>query len=118
MEAIGNNKPVVIRVPQPASQPILSSASSKPAIPILGGGAIDFDSKDSESLRYEQLKAAIRNVPKPLGNQSFTLFKDVTGQVITRFRNAESGKVVYIPEPNILRLANLSSGQSAVNITA
>lgn len=66
----------------------------------------------------ERLRQAARNAPQPLGTQAFTMFKDATGQVITRFRDTNSGKVTYIPEPNLLRLANMSAGSGLLNITA
>lgn len=79
-----------------------------------------FDAPGAETVRLETLKQAARNAPQPLGNQAFTMFKDATGQVITRFRDTTSGRVTYIPEPNLLRLANATSGsgQSLLNITA
>ncbi len=116
MEAIGNIKPVAIRVPQPA-QTVLPDHSQAVPLPVLGGGDSGFDGKSAEELRFERLKQAARNVPQPLGSQSFTLFKDTTGQVITRFRDINSGRVTYIPEPNLLTLAG-SGSQALLNITA
>lgn len=119
MEALGNIKPVTIRAPQPA-QPVLPAPSQAPSVPVLGGGDGGFDAQSAEALRLENLKQAARNAPQPLGSQAFTMFKDSSGQVITRFRDTNSGRVTYIPEPNLLRLANASAGsaQSLLNITA
>lgn len=119
MEALGNIKPVAIRMPQPA-QPVLPAPSQAPAISVLGGGDAGFNAEGVETIRLENLKQAARNAPQPLGNQAFTMFKDATGQVITRFRDTLSGRVTYIPEPNLLRIANAGSGggQSLLNITA
>lgn len=119
MEALGNIKqPIAIRVPQPA-QPVLPNPSNAAPLPQIGGGDAGFDSQGAESLRLERLKQAARNAPQPLGNQSFTMFKDVSGQVVTRFRDINSGRVTYIPEPNLLKLADLSAGGlSLLNITA
>lgn len=118
MDALGNIQPVTIRIPQTA-QPVLPAPSQGPTLPVLGSGSASFDAEAAESQRLEHLRQAARNAPQPLGSQSFTMFKDATGQVITRFRDINSGKVVYIPEPNLLRLANASSGgQSILNINA
>ncbi len=38
-----------------------------------------------------------------LGDRRFTIFKDVTGQYITRFTSLKDGKVTYVPEPELLK---------------
>jgi len=117
MDALGN-LPVAIKIPQPA-QPVLPAPSQAPALPVIGGGNDrGFDAEGAEAQRLENLRAAARNAPQPLGSQAFTMFKDATGQVITRFRDINSGRVTYIPEPNLLRLAAAASGRSVLNITA
>lgn len=118
MDALGAIKPA-IRMPQPA-QPVLPAPSQAPAIDVLGNSDAGFSAQGAEDLRMEKLRQAAHNAPQPLGNQAFTMFKDATGQVITRFRDINSGKVTYIPEPNLLRLAQATqgSGQSLLNITA
>lgn len=40
-----------------------------------------------------------------LGTQSFALFRDATGALITRFWDRSTNKVTYIPEPQMLKLA-------------
>lgn len=117
MEVLGNVK-IAIRIPQPSAQPVLPVPSQAVALPVIGGGSPGFDADGAEAARLANLRQAARNAPQPLGSQSFTMFKDATGQVITRFRDANSGKVVYIPEPNLLRLANVGGGQSLLNINA
>lgn len=119
MENIGNIQTVAIRIPQ-HSAPVLPAPSQAPALPVIGGGDHSFDADQAEAVRLENLKQAAHNAPQPLGSQSFTMFKDSSGQVITRFRDANSGKVVYIPEPQLLRLSQASSGggQSLLNINA
>ena len=116
--ALGNIKQIIVKAPQVSQAPVLPTVSHQDLQPILGGGDIGFDPQGAEFARIEALKSAARNAPQPLGSQSFTLFKDVTGQVITRFRDADSGRVVYIPEPNLLKLANLSDSHGILNITA
>jgi hypothetical protein len=114
MEALGNIQPIVIRTPQPAVS--LPAPSQAPALPVLGNSEPSFDNHKADQ-RLERLAQAARNAPQPLGTQAFTMFKDATGQVITRFRDTNSGRVTYIPEPNLLRLAG-GGGRTVLNITA
>lgn len=55
-----------------------------------------------------------------LGDQTFSLFKDSTGQYITRFTNLQDGKVTYIPEPTLFELTGHKpeTTRPVVNITA
>lgn len=120
MEAIGNIKTVVIRAPQVPSTPVLPAASRQPSLPVLGGGDSAFDAPGAEAARLDALRAAARNAPQPLGTQAVTMFKDQSGQVITRFRDTTSGKVTYIPEPDLLSMTRARAAQavSLLNITA
>ena len=119
MDALGAIKPVV---PQPVAArapQVLPSIPSVPALPSIGGGAeqVGFDAQGVETKHTETLIRAAQSVPQPLGSQTFTMFKDVTGQMVTRYRDQNSGKVTYIPEPQLLRLARMTSGaESLVNI--
>lgn len=46
---------------------------------------------------------------------TFSIFKDSSGQFITRFTNKDTGAVTYIPEPNILKFSeNTTSSLLAV----
>ena len=85
-------------------------------MPSIGGdGQGGFDAQVAEVKRQEVLVNAARSAPQPLGSQTFTMFKDATGQIITRYR--EGDKVTYIPEPQLLRHANVSNGaEMLVNI--
>lgn len=120
MDALGTIKPVVstplpVRSAPAAPNP---STASVPMPTIKGGGEslVGFDSQVAEARRLEALRNAAQSAPQPLGNQTFTMFKDVTGQYITRFRDINSGKVTYIPEPQLLRLSASKGADSLVNI--
>ncbi|MCE2927328.1 MAG: hypothetical protein LW823_06795 [Rickettsiales bacterium] len=79
--------------------------------------SVRFDAKVVDARRQEVLINAARNAPQPLGSQVFTMFKDSTGQMVTRFRDTNSGRVTYIPEPQLLRLAaNTAGSESLLNI--
>ncbi|HUP13386.1 MAG TPA: hypothetical protein VM187_14275, partial [Niastella sp.] len=43
-----------------------------------------------------------------VSDRTFTIFKDATGQYITRFTSLRDGKVTYIPEPNLFRIGGES----------
>lgn len=117
MEVTGNIQQIAVRIPQ-AHLPAPASTVELPK-PRATRQASGSSGQDSETVRMERLKNAARNAPQPLGSQAFTMFKDATGQVITRFRDTNSGRVIYIPEPNLLRLAGAGSGsQSLLNIEA
>jgi len=120
MDALGSIKPVVS---QPVRQaPVLPNpAQYQPVTPFSGAGGSEanFDAQIVEAKRQDVLVSAARSAPQPLGSQAFTIYKDMTGQFVTRFRDTNSGKVTYIPEPQLLRLANVSNRtESLVNIKA
>jgi hypothetical protein len=60
----------------------------------------------AEQKRYEQLVAAARSFtgdPYPVSDKSFTIFKDTSGQYITRFTSLRDGRVTYVPELRLLQ---------------
>jgi len=60
----------------------------------------------TEVQRLERLQQAAENVFKDVyavSDTKFSIFKDLTGQYITRFTNLRDGKVTYIPEPQLLK---------------
>lgn len=64
-----------------------------------------------------QREAAIRQAIERanlfvLSDQRFTIYKDISGQYITRFTSLRDGRVTYIPEPNVLSWLN-QAGNSA-----
>jgi hypothetical protein len=44
----------------------------------------------------------------------FTIFKDASGQFITRFTSLKDGSVKYVPEPDILQFMENASDRRAV----
>lgn len=43
------------------------------------------------------------------GDTKFTIFKDSSGQFVTRFTNLRDGSVIYIPEPEIVNYTTRES---------
>lgn len=39
----------------------------------------------------------------PLGDQSFSIFKDATGQYITRYVSLIDGSITYVPQPTLVK---------------
>jgi len=66
----------------------------------------EFDAAVADQKRHEAVQRAAENVADlfVVGDKRFTIFKDVTGQYITRFTSLRDGKVTYIPEPALLTL--------------
>ncbi len=64
--------------------------------------------KVTEESRKKFIKNIAQRVFKDVyvvSDQSFSIFKDVTGQYITRVTNYRDGSVTYIPEQNLLKQA-------------
>lgn len=117
MDALGI-KPVVAQPLAVKSAPALPAHTEAPLVkPSDVDVPVQYDAQVAEAKRTQALMQAARNVPQPLGTQTFTMFKDVTGQIVTRYFDRNTGKATYIPEPQLLRMANNSAGsQGLVNI--
>ncbi len=89
----------------PAAQPDLDN-------PVVIPQTIDI--QGAERKRVETLQKAAQQIANVfvLGDQSFSLFKDATGQYITRFTSLRDGKVTYIPEPTLFKLSSSSQEPS------
>lgn len=125
MDAIGNALPVVIKsAPVAAPAPAVPSPAPAPSAPpvILPGsgataGEATFDAKAAEQVRaatVQQVSQGSVNV-FVVSDRQFTIFKDATGQYITRFTSLRDGKVTYVPEPTLIKQTRPPAG-AAVNI--
>jgi len=59
-----------------------------------------------EAQRFENVKRAAESMFKDIfvvSDARFSVYKDGTGQYITRYTSLRDGKVTYIPEPNMLQ---------------
>lgn len=69
--------------------------------------------KSNGENRFEVIKrVATQTFAYPLGNSSFTIYKDKSGQFITRTTDKSTGQVSYYPEPELLK--NFSGSTSGV----
>ncbi len=87
-----------IRVGQPSSrfspEPLKTS-----------GDQANSSTSDTEVRRYEQVLAAsqVAADPFPISDRSFTIFKDASGQYVTRYTSLRDGTVTYVPELKLLQ---------------
>jgi hypothetical protein len=72
----------------------------------------------AEQQRYEKVFKAAQSVFKDafvVSDKSFSIFKDSSGQYITRYTSLRDGRVTYIPEPRLLQIfENSQRGTSNV----
>lgn len=94
----------VSRVAAAAPQPAPKEVKAEQAISL----------KSVEQQRFKAVND-IANI-YVLGDRRFTIFKDVTGQYITRFTSLKDGKVTYVPEPELLKRGR--NADPRVNIDA
>ncbi len=97
----------VITVPSPAP------VASQPQVPFVPMGADDngaFDVQLAQQQRFQAVQHVSQQIADTfvVSDRTFTIFKDATGQYITRFTSLRDGKVTYIPEPNLFRMGGES----------
>ncbi len=67
----------------------------------------EVDLKRAEERRMAEIRKTVeREAFKEtfaVRDNRFTIFKDTSGQIITRFTSLRDGSVTYVPEPEILR---------------
>ena len=68
---------------------------------------VDIGTADEKRLNAikESLRQAFKNV-YAVSDRSVTIYKDMSGQYITRYKNLRDGTMTYIPEPEILKHIN------------
>ncbi len=91
--------------------------------PTSGSAAPDIvksaETKSSGEAKFDQIALAASTVFEeiyPVNDKSFTIFKDSSGQYITRYTSLRDGRVTYIPEPQMLRM--FESKQAALRTAA
>jgi hypothetical protein len=127
MVNIGTTPPIVLPLPSPTNTGQggqVGVVVSAPAQPLDGiPDQVGYNAQVAEQKRADAVQALSQQAADNyvLGDQEFTIFKDVTGQYITRFTSLRDGKVTYFPEPVLYKAAS-SGGDSGpaplVNISA
>lgn len=117
INALGIIRQPVVTPAAPRVPAAVPQAEAKPEAPQikLGGAGADVPTIDAK--RYAAVKQAAEAIANPyvLGDKSFTIFKDSTGQLITRFFSKRDGKVTYLPEPQLLK-ASVTSEPALLKI--
>ena len=107
MDNLGiSSPPIVIK---PVSVPSSAPVAQKPEasfLPIEVGDTQAFDPRVAEQSRLQMVQKLSQQISDiyVVSDRTFTIFKDVSGQYVTRFTSLRDGKVTYIPEPNLFRL--------------
>ena len=85
-----------------------------------GGGQVGYDAQAAEQKRLEAVRQAAQDIANVyvVSDKVFTIFKDVTGQYITRFRSLQTGQVTYIPEPTLFKMNTAADVAPLIKITA
>ena len=103
--------PIVIKpvISVPSSAPVVQKPEAS-FVSIGAGDAASFDPQAAEQQRLQSVQRLSQQVADifVVSDRTFTIFKDVSGQYITRFTSLRDGKVTYIPEPNLFRLGGES----------
>jgi hypothetical protein len=112
MSDLGITSPPIVIKPV-ISVPSSASMAQKPEasfLPIGAGGAESFDINFAEQQHFQAVQRVSQKVADifVVSDRTFTIFKDVSGQYVTRFTSLRDGKVTYIPEPNLFRLGGES----------
>ncbi len=75
------------------------------------------DLSEPEKVRYENVLKTVQTQSARnyfvVGDSTFTIFKDMSGQFVTRFTSLRDGKVTYIPEPAVLEFMQHTADQRA-----
>lgn len=84
-------------------QPLAVNAENDPEL-------ADQQIKDLSKAEKQRLDTVVKGARAYQGTvgasgMTFTIFKDSSGQFITRFTNKDTGAVTYVPEPNVLKFA-------------
>lgn len=75
---------------------------------------IDYSVNNADARREQAIRQAANTFV--LSDQRFTIYKDLSGQFVTRFTSLRDGRVTYIPEPDVLSWLNQGGGNSALSL--
>lgn len=118
MDAIGIKPVIIPSYPAVTAQPAAAAPLPAPRPAADVPAPVDVQMATAEQRRYEAIKKASQDAPNvyPLGDRTFTIFKDSSGQYVTRYYSQRTGQVSYVPEPEVLKQRTIYS--PALNINA
>lgn len=90
--------------------PARASASAAPQIKLPASQLAQpegerFDAKASEQARRQDIREAAQLMANDIyvvGDMKFSIYKDLSGQFVTRFTSLRDGAVTYIPEQDMM----------------
>ena len=114
MDPIGITQPLIVSVPAPAPAPVTQSAPLVTLPPEKAPDQVPYNAQAAEQTRATTVQHLAQQIANDyvLGDQTFSIFKDSTGQYITRFTSLRDGKVTYIPEPTLFKLGSSSGADT------
>ncbi len=89
--------------------------------PVKVAATEEVDLTASDQRRMESLQRAMSQAKNsfPVRDTTFTIFKDASGQFVTRFTSLRDGSISYYPEPELLRhLSNAGVDISSIEVNA
>lgn len=112
--------------PNPASArgsefPVAQPRSNVTKEPVKVAATEQVDLTASDQRRMEAIRRAVEQAKDlfVVRDSTFTIFKDASGQYITRFTSLRDGSVTYFPEPELLkRLQNAGVDISSIEVSA
>lgn len=89
--------------------------------PVKVAAVENVDLQASDQRRMEAIRRAVEQAKDlfVVRDSTFTIFKDASGQYVTRFTSLRDGSVTYFPEPELLRrLQNAGVDISSIEVEA
>lgn len=94
------------------TKPEVAASQPKPA-----KEQVAYDASEAEKARFENMKQASQMFKDiyVVSDTTFSIYKDFSGQYVTRFTNLRDGSVSYIPEPDMMQyLENRGKARKAL----
>ncbi len=95
--------PAVSKTEKPTTTTADTAAATR--VPATSDTQVQTQTESVVDKRLEALQKAAESYFKnvyAVSDQEFTIYKDASGQYITRYTSLRDGKVTYIPEPDML----------------
>lgn len=102
-----------------AAIPMQRSHVTKEPVKVAAVENVDLQASDQR--RMEAIRRAVEQAKDlfVVRDSTFTIFKDASGQYVTRFTSLRDGSVTYFPEPELLRrLQNAGVDISSIEVEA
>lgn len=116
--AISNPSPKAVELPPPVASSVPQPVQVQPT-QVSDQAIAEGISRRTEALK-ESISAALPRFFSPVSEVRFTIYKDTSGQYITKFTNISSGATSQVPEPELLSMiaGNGISGGSFIQTNA